>query len=357
MKIAVIGAGPAGATVARILHDKGYSVTLYEAQKSFAVKPCGWAFPVLDRDEKKEPIFDLVKEAVLWEYTGYKMYLDNQLVYHSSNRLLGYILDKPKFIEALVGDTPTRMGVKATYRGNGIVTTGSGNSERFDKVIVAGGFPMQPRNLEKILALQYWVKTSRVEEPDFPELYFYSDMIGYAWIFPEGEKTLRVGIGGYASRDKLLALLHELMKSKKYIANGEKTKFEGAYVTVSGIDWDLASSTDPYYVGESMGAVMPATGEGIRLGMWTAIALARSIVNGTSYIDELKKIRVIRFMRPHRLMVEKLLKMSPETRKQFLMKTPEESLLRISLGRATVSDFLKIASRPEILKAIISDLL
>jgi flavin-dependent dehydrogenase len=356
LKIAVVGAGPAGATIARLLHDSGFKVVLFEAQKSFAVKPCGWAFPVLDRDEMNEPIFKHVYDALLWEYKGYKMYLDNDLVYHSSNRLLGYILDKPKFIESLVGDTPIHMGSRAQYLGNGIVSI-AGKNERFDQVIIAGGFPSQPKNLEKILALQYWVKTSRVEEPDIPELYFYSEMIGYAWVFPEGEKTLRVGIGGYADRDTLLKLLHNLMKSRKDIASGDIVKFEGAYVTVSGIDWELASSTDPYYVGESMGAVMPATGEGIRLGMWTAIALFRSILNGSRYIDELKKIKVIKFMKPHRLMVEKLLKMTPEMRRHFLLKTPEESLLRISLGRATISDFLKIASRPEVLKAIISDLL
>ena len=40
-KIAVVGAGPAGATAARMLAERGAEVTCYEARRFPRQKPCG----------------------------------------------------------------------------------------------------------------------------------------------------------------------------------------------------------------------------------------------------------------------------------------------------------------------------
>lgn len=351
MRVGIIGAGPAGLSLARVLSGKGYRVKVYEAQRGFAVKPCGWAYPELEGEERGYDVLAEGLRSAVWRYEGYKGYLDDRLVYYSRERVLGYIIDKRDFLERLAEGVDVEMGSTARYLGRGVVRS-SGGEERHDLVVIAGGFPSQPRPLERILALQLQIRAPRVEEPELPELRFYSDLVGYAWVFPEDERRARVGVGGYAGREALEKILWGVVRSREDLARGEILKTEGAFVTVSGVDWGLAESRDPYYVGESLGYVMPATGEGIRAGVWSSIALARSIEKGTSYAEELKKLRLTRFIRIHRRVVELMLRISPRERGEFLTGVPEDVLVKLSLGRASSADLLRAVSKPQIAKIL-----
>lgn len=351
MRVGIIGAGPSGLSLARILSNMGYAVKVYEVQRDFAVKPCGWAYPELDEEERGHEVLAEGLRSAMWRYEGYKGYLDDRLVYYSRERVLGYIVDKRDFLARLAEGLDVEMGSSARYAGRGVVRSSRGE-EKHDLVVIAGGFPSQPRPLERILAIQVQVRAPRVEEPELPELRFYSDLVGYAWVFPEDEKRARVGVGGYAGREVLEKILRGVLRSREDLARGEVLRSEGALVTVSGVDWGLAESRDPYYVGESVGYVMPATGEGIRAGVWSSIALARSMEKGTSYADELRKLKLTRFIRIHRRLVELMLRVSPRERGEFLTGVPEDLLVKLSLGRASAQDLLRAISSPQAAKIL-----
>ncbi len=347
MRIGVIGAGPSGLSIARMLSDKGYDVYVYEAHRDFATKPCGWGYPAPDGDEARYSVFSEALKSTIWAFKGYNVYLNDDLLYHSDKQILGYIIDKKRFLESLSQGVKIETGSPARYLGRGVIRSRSGE-RRFDIVIIAGGFPAQPRRLDRILAIQTIIRSPKIEDAEIPELRFYSDLVGYAWIFPEGERIARVGVGGYADREELEKILSNVIKSRQDLARGEVLKREGAEVTVSGIDWDLARSRDPYYVGEALGYVMPITGEGIRPAMWSSIALFNSIENGTGYEEELKRLRLTRFIGVHRKILDLMLMMRPDERDLFLKNVPEDLMLNLSLGRASTIDLLRLAKNPEL---------
>ncbi len=347
MKVGVIGGGPSGLAIARMLSDRGYEVYVYEAHRSFAVKPCGWGYPTLDSDEKKYEVFSEAVKASLWVFKGYNVYLNDDLLFHSDKQILGYIIDKRQFLESLSQGVEVERGSPARYLGGGLIRGRSG-VKRFDIVIIAGGFPAQPRRLDRILAVQAIIRSPRIEDAEIPELRFYSDLVGYAWVFPEGEKTARVGVGGYASRETLEKILGMVIKKRQDLAKGEVVKIEGAEVTVSGVDWDLARSRDPFYVGEALGYTMPVTGEGIRPAIWSSIALFNAIEKGSSYEEELRKLRLTRFIGIHRKILDIMLKMKPSERDLFIKNVPEDLMLNLSLGRAGTLDLLRLAKIPEL---------
>jgi len=342
LRIGIIGAGPSGLALARLLSDKGYDVHVYEAHKRFATKPCGWGFPILDGEETGYSVFSEAIKSSIWRYEGYNVYLDDEMLFHSRNRLLGYIIDKEEFLDRLAQGISIYMDSPAKYNGRGVIRS-RGGERRYDAVIIAGGFSSQPKSLEKILAIQVIVRVPSIEEPEIPELRFYSDLVGYAWIFPEGEKSARIGVGGFASRENLEKILEHILKKRADIHGGEVVKKEGAQVTVSGIDWEAIKSRDPYYVGEAAGFILPATGEGIRPSMWSSIALFKSIEKGTPYVDELRELRITRVIRIQRRILDLMLRMSPRDRSEFLREIPEELMLKIALGRLQTRDLLSLA--------------
>jgi flavin-dependent dehydrogenase len=347
LKVGIIGAGPSGLALARILSERGYNVYVYEAHNRFAVKPCGWGFPVLDPEEAEHGVFLEAVRASIWSYSGYNVYLDDEILFHSRNRILGYIVDKEEYLNRLSQGIDVELGSPARYMGKGVIR-GRNGERRYDIVVIAGGFVSQPKELERILAIQAIVRAPTIEEPEIPELRFYSDLVGYAWIFPEGDKIARIGVGGFANRGTLEKILKNVIKKRPDISKGEVVKREGAEVTVSGVDLDLAETRDPYYVGEAIGSVLPATGEGIRPSIWSSIALFRSIDRGTSYIDELQKLRIARAMKMQRRILDLMLKLSPRDRGEFLRSIPEDLMLRIALGKYEPWDLFIIARIPKI---------
>ncbi|MEZ0290715.1 MAG: NAD(P)/FAD-dependent oxidoreductase [Sulfolobales archaeon] len=353
LKIAIIGAGPSGLTLARLLSDLGYNVVVYESMRDLAVKPCGWGVPDT-RDIRSLPVSKEIYESVIWDYEGYRVYIDGKLLFENKEkRVLGYIIDKRVFLKKLSEGLEVRFNTPVhSVRDKKIIVR---NSEEItaDIIVNASGFYGQKKNLEKILAIQYHLE-GQIEEPEIPELYFNSQLVGYAWVFPESRRRVRVGIGGYGSRETLESVLVEVILSRKDLREARVVKREGALVTVSGIDWSLAEDREVYHIGESIGSVMPATGEGIRPSIYTSIALYNSLKTGDSYKEELRKIRLFRAMEIQRRILDLEVMSSPETRKRFLINTPEEILIKISLGEFTDIDLLKLAMKPENIKMLIS---
>lgn len=353
MKVSVVGAGPSGLAIARLLSDKGFNVRVFEAQSDYAVKPCGWGLPYTE-DLNKTIFYKDIYDSIIWEFKGYRVYIDGEKLFESSSRrVLGYIVDKRDLLRRMAEGVEVHLKTPVRFIEDRRIIIRGSEEIRSDLVINAGGFYTQKKNLDRILAIQYYLEGS-IEDPEIPELYFNSELVGYAWIFPEGARRARIGVGGYASRDFLEKILSKVIMSREDLKKAEIVKREGALVTVSGIDWSLAEDKNIYYVGESIGAVMPATGEGIRPSIFTSIALYNSIIKGTSYREELSRIKLFKAMEIQRKILDLEVMVSPQARKRFLMKTPEDILIKISLGDLSERDLMKIAMRPENLKILIN---
>ncbi|MGC9009688.1 MAG: FAD-dependent oxidoreductase [Sulfolobales archaeon] len=356
MRVAIIGAGPAGLSLARYLVDHGFSkeVQVFEAQRDLAIKPCGWGLPDISRDSEISDITKIALKHVLWEYSGYRVYIDGELLFENkSRRVLGYIINKRDFLRSLSEGVELKLNTTARYLGEGKVLIRNREVVKYDIVVNAGGFYSQKISIEKIPAIQYYIE-GKFSEPEIPELYFNSRLVGYAWFFPENSRRARLGIGGYASVNDLENMLREVIILREELRRASIIKREGALVTVGGVVEELAKEKDPYHIGEALGAVMPATGEGIRPSIYTALALYRSIRYGTDYLDELRKIYLYKAIELQRKILELEIITNPSDRKRFLMKTPEELLIKISLGYVSKTDLLKLSIRPETLRLLLN---
>ena len=353
MRIAVIGAGPSGLALARYMASDGYEVVVYEAQRELAVKPCGWGLPYTSDDHEIRDILKIALDNTLWEYEGYRVYIDGELLFENKKkRVLGYIIDKRGFLRNLGEGIDLRIESPARYLGEGRVLVKGKEVLKYDVVVNAGGFYAQKKSLEKIPAIQY-ILEGFFSEPEIPELYFNSSLVGYAWFFPESRRRARIGIGGYADVNTLENLLRSIILSKSEFRNSTVLKREGALVTVGGVDLDLLSDKDPYHVGEAVGAVMPATGEGIRPGIYSSLALYKSFKENRSYKEIFMRTRIYRAINLQRRILDLEIMLSPETRKRFLMKTPEDILIRLSLGDFSTTDLLRLSARPETIRVLL----
>ncbi|MGC9105055.1 MAG: NAD(P)/FAD-dependent oxidoreductase [Thermoprotei archaeon] len=247
MKIAVIGAGPAGLTLARALEGE---VVVYERERSLASKPCSWV--VLDTGE-----VPLRRREILFKIKRYRIFLDGRLIHElESKRPFAYVIDKREFLERLAEGLEVRMGFYAMIKGNAVIS--NGREEKYDAVYDARGYQALDPS-DTALAIQY--ETDYRAEEDTLNTYFFSDITGYAWVFP-GPYGARIGIGGKAGYDELVGRLKKLLL-------GNVVKYGVARVSMGGL------KVSKYKVGEAAGAVMPITGEGIRPSIVHARLIAR----------------------------------------------------------------------------------
>ncbi len=342
--ISIIGAGPAGAALARFLSDKGFRVTVYDAAPRPALKPCGWGVPI-----EVEEYLRIPGDAVINDIMGYRIYLDGRLIHEniSSRRKWGYIVDKPRLIKLLLEGVEARFSSPVRFRPDGRPAGGFEG----EVVVVASGhyWPRAPRT--RLLAIQRRLRGVDID-PQVIEIWFNSSMVGYTWVFPEGEGEARVGVGGFKGFGELQRRLEAFIASRPGLARGSGGRVEGAYLVVSGVDEDLLEWKGPYVVGEALGAVFPLTGEGIRPSIITSWALAESIAAGRPYRSVLEETGLLSNMRLHRLILGYVRRASPSMRARVLGDMPGDVMERVSLGKAGLRDVLRMAVRPGIIASL-----
>lgn len=117
MKISVIGAGPAGLSLAWFLKGTRHEVTVYEGLNDVGLKPCAWG--LISGIENLIPIS---KEAIISEIKGFRIYLDDKLVHdiRTSNKL-GYIINKPVFLKSLAEKIEVKFNTKVVEKMDNIL--------------------------------------------------------------------------------------------------------------------------------------------------------------------------------------------------------------------------------------------
>ncbi len=320
-RVAIVGGGPAGAFLARLLVDAGYKVRVFEGAPRYAFKACGWGVP-----NTIEKVFRVPEEVVLVRVTGYEVYVGKRLSKVGGGKLYGYIVDKERLISSLL------EGVDVERR-----WVNPEKLQGFDFVVDARGHVAYSGR--KALALQV---EGRVREypGDTIRVYFLPDLVGYAWVFPLGDGRAKVGVGGIAGRDYLLGHLKSLARAVGLEAG---SSLAGSTIASGGLRLEKAGSV--VRIGEAAGAVMPLTGEGIRPSMITAKALFESIVGRRSFREAISSYGLDLNIRVQLGILRALEESTPDRRVKIFEKAPVEVLECVTAGCVTKSFLARALAR------------
>jgi len=328
MELGVVGAGPAGLSLAWILKGTKYNVTVYEGLSDVGLKPCAWGLI-----SGIEGIVPLSKEAIISEIKGFRIYLDDKLIHDiRTDRKLGYVINKPVFLRDIADKVYVKFNTKVIEK-NGEYFTQNGEKVEADKVIFANGHYSLPKD-STIPAIQYI--TDYQIDKEVVEFYFYSDLLGYAWVFPD-EKGSKIGIGGWAD----ISFLKERVKK---ILKGKILNFHGARVADYGV---LEDRMNGKYIGEALGIVYPLTGEGIRPSILSAKIFADTLINEKNFEREFKKSKLYSTIQYQAKVVHGVKKgiMSLKGLSRIMTKSDPNLVLKIAIGDFDLFDAIKLFGR------------
>lgn len=271
--VAVIGAGPAGASAAKAASQYGGKVLLVD-YKTIPGTPvqCAEYVPRAVRKYVSMP-----PEAIVQKIDNLLTYINNELVSTLSGP--GYILERSIFDRCLVQDaiksgTEFWPGTKAICRTNeGIVVRKSDKEDQEIKckVIIGSDGPrstvgkwMNSENKIFMIGLQYRLPLRKYQTTT--DVYFRPDYVGgYAWVFPKG-KYANIGIGvNIEYKNKLQDLLTDFIAyllGQGIIEDGRPIAKTSGLIPVGG-PCKVTQQDNMLLSGDAAGHTHPVTGGGI----------------------------------------------------------------------------------------------
>lgn len=264
MKIAIIGAGPAGANAAYWASKEGHEVEIYEKEAKLAVKPCGEAIfnegfnYVYFKPEESKSVLNYVDRV--------EVYYDNNFLIEADTKpYYGYIVQKSQFLEEIMKEA-VQNGTKF-FRKSFI---GNLDKHKYDLIIDTAGYlstfarrnGLSYEGYKLAPALRGYGVTNRIKENT---LYINLFRFGYAWIFPYGKNKCNYGIGGHVNNKSELET--KLQRFLKMFEIETVSKIEGAAFPAFGPLKKLKIG-NIVVAGDSAGMVMPISGEGIRFALF-----------------------------------------------------------------------------------------
>ncbi|MDP8002697.1 MAG: NAD(P)-binding protein [Caldisphaera sp.] len=336
-EISIIGAGPAGASMAYRLARSGYKVKVYEVNKKLALKPCGLGIPSSDDLPIK-----IKKEHIVRVIRGATLYVDEIKVLDKDNFLEGYIINKESFLEDLIIESGAELYRGSSFNYGNLTVKENGEIKKIEKGILAGGFPFY--NGEKIDAVQIIVKSNEYENLNKLLIYFDTEIVGYYWVFP-GIDGIEVGVGGYRNAIELTKLLLKFIDNK---INDAKmiSPIRGAKISVGGVKIDDEKLIK---IGESAGFVLPLTGEGIRPSIISGYEAADLMIKGVNIKNGLEELKIKEAISMQRRILERVKSMNRERRRELLSSMPAEVHAEVALGKMNKTNIIKaLAKRPDL---------
>ena len=324
--VVVVGGGPAGATAAHTLAQRGLSVMLLD--RAGRIKPCGGAIPPRLIKDYAIPDHLLVAKAQSARMIAPS---DHKVDIPIDNGFVGMV-DRAEFDEwlrerAASAGAVRRIGTfdKLSRDADGVSVVhyqarersqrgeGSPAQVRARSIIGADGAKSQvarqagvdgAKDTQYVFAYHEIVKAPAIKPAGYDgtrcDVYYQGQLSPdfYGWVFPHGD-TLSIGTG---SADKGFSLRHAvgLLREASGLAQAEVLRREGAPLPMKPLKrWD--NGRDVVLAGDAAGVVAPASGEGIYYAMYGG-ELAAHAVEKLLHTGEVKSLLYARkeFMRAHR---------------------------------------------------------
>ena len=324
--VVVVGGGPAGATAAHTLAQRGLSVMLLD--RAGRIKPCGGAIPPRLIKDYAIPDHLLVAKAKSARMIAPS---DHKVDIPIDNGFVGMV-DRAEFDEwlrerAARAGAVRRIGTfdKLSRDADGVSVVhyqarersqrgeGSPAQVRARSIIGADGAKSQvarqagvdgAKDTQYVFAYHEIVKAPAIKPAGYDgtrcDVYYQGQLSPdfYGWVFPHGD-TLSIGTG---SADKGFSLRHAvgLLREASGLAQAEVLRREGAPLPMKPLKrWD--NGRDVVLAGDAAGVVAPASGEGIYYAMYGG-ELAAHAVEKLLHTGEVKSLLYARkeFMRAHR---------------------------------------------------------
>ena len=296
--VLVVGGGPAGSTLARVLRQCEMAVCVLDKAQFPRQKVCaGWVTPAV-MQELEIDLEAYGREYVLQPIHSFRTGQIAQPPVQSDypGEPVSYGIRRTEFdnfllrrcgAELILGQA---LGSLKRENGGWLVN----ESIRANLVVGAGGhFCPVARNMGGLASSEIAVAAQEIEfemspeqkavcpvEGDIPELFFTPDLKGYGWVFRKGD-YLNIGLG---REDKHKLTRHvkrfcEELQAAGRIPQELPEKFRGhAYLLYHHARRRLLDD-GILLVGDAAGLAYPQSGEGIRPAVESALLAAQAIVD------------------------------------------------------------------------------
>jgi geranylgeranyl reductase len=294
--VAIIGAGPSGASTAFALEKSGFSIVLLDKARFPREKPCAGVLPPRIFSET-----DIPQDIIERSLNGYRIFSPSGVEVESTFPKTGVIVRRDDFDNFLVTrlDTDihhihaTRCIIKKDYvevrdkKGSAInakVVVGADGVKSVVHDIIGMDMDDNARSLKNALALQYEITIPQQKIDDSIGDWFevhYTIPYGYGWLSPLKD-SVKVGVGSISPSFKknTKQSLHDFMaqdKVKENVSDGKILRKEAHLIPMGGPHLTLAAERS-LVVGDAGGFVYPGTGEGVFYAIKSGRIAAETII-------------------------------------------------------------------------------
>ncbi len=317
--VIIVGAGPAGATTATILAQKGYDVLLLDRHEFPRDKACGDGIPagaieIMVRLGMKDKIDRAVERGEFYR-------VDSVRILSPKGKMLQASLNEGKeggqsyvaprvYFDAVIQEQAVESGAEFTKalvkepliedgRVVGVQAQLNGSvkelrskmvvgADGVTSVITRGLRPSQEQHVDQHRAVALRAYITDIEEIDREvEFYLYDEILpGYAWIFPAGNGKANIGLGmrldvfrkGDHNLKDMLRDFLELPQIKPRLKRGGEVEGVKIWQLNFGSQKKLQHAYDgALLVGDAAGFINPLTGGGIHNALMSSSFAGQTI--------------------------------------------------------------------------------
>lgn len=309
--VIVVGAGPAGTSIAKNLADEGLDVLVLEKREEIgAPKRCGEG---LSSNSAKKLNLDIPKRCIAQKINGAIVYAPNgeKLTVEFGKDTSGLVLERKLFDKWLAeeaaragSDILTKSPATGLLQNNKGVKANimmEGEQKLESKMVVAAdGFESKIMRMAGIKTnkspdlvdsgYQYEMSNLDLEDENKIVLYFGNKLAprGYTWIFPKGKDRANVGIGISATHKKKTAKAYLDSFIEKYKINGSILEVNAGAIPVGGLMKNMVSD-NLLGIGDAVNQVNAIHGGGIGESIKASRIASKVIKKGIEQNDTSKK--------------------------------------------------------------------
>jgi len=388
--VIIVGAGPAGATMSRLLAQEGLDVMVYDKRKELG-EPVRCGEGLGSREIIAQDI-DLPNPCISTDIHGAKVVApDGSEIVWKDKETTGWVLER-KYFDKWLMEQAVKQGakVKSYTRVIDLVKNDKGKIQGVS-VSDAGGEPYEvsaplvvsAEGMEASLARKagfpavsslydvdtcYQYEMQGYDHENLIELFFGNEIAprGYVWIFPKNDKKANVGIGigahletgekqGGVMGATPKEFLDKFIENHPQLKNASTLENFGGIISV-GAPIDSFVKDDFLVVGTAARQVDPIHGGGIALAMESAIMAAKAVAaaNKDYSAEKLKLYEEAWRAGPgkkvaKRLLLRKVMESATDDDFNHIFKTIHaEDLDKVMQGNFAGSVAKVVAGRPQL---------